>query len=101
MTAEGAVLNDEEDSMNGALETLPVEGGQGPLVTRYAEWGEMAVRYARVPAGTDMGPLLEGLPGDRCPSPHWGVVLEGAVHVLNADGTEETTRAGEAYYWPA
>jgi hypothetical protein len=29
------------------------------------------------------------------------VVLEGAVHLLHADGSEETTSAGEAYYWPA
>lgn len=68
---------------------------------RYVEWGEMAVRYVRVPAGTDMSPVLAGLPGDRCPSPHWGVVLEGAVHVVHADGTEEVSRAGDAYYWPA
>lgn len=87
--------------MNRAPDDLPVEIQQGELVTRYAEWGDMAVRFARVPAGTDMSPVLEGLPGDRCPSPHWGLVLEGAVHVLNADGTSETTRAGEVYYWPA
>jgi hypothetical protein len=87
--------------MNGGLHDLPLEVAQGDLVTRYAEWGDMGVRYARVPAGTDMGPVLVGLPGDRCPSPHWGIVLEGAVHVVAADGTEETTRAGEAYYWPA
>lgn len=87
--------------MNGPLEGLPIELEQGDLVTRYAEWGEMAVRYARLPAGSDMGPVLEGLPGDRCPSPHWGIVLEGAIHLLHADGSEETTRAGEAYYWPA
>jgi hypothetical protein len=61
---------------------------QGDLVTRYAEWGDMAVRFARVPAGTDMSPVLAGLPGDRCPSPHWGIVLEGAVHVVAADDTE-------------
>jgi hypothetical protein len=48
----------------------------------------MAVRFARVPAGTDMSPVLAGLPGDRCPSPHWGIVLEGAVHVVAADDTE-------------
>ncbi len=87
--------------MNGALDELPIEVQQGDIVTRYAEWGDMAVRFARVPAGTDMSPVLEGLPGDRCPSPHWGVVLEGAVRLTGADGTEETTRAGEAYYWPA
>jgi hypothetical protein len=87
--------------MNVGLEDLPLEIQQGELVTRYAEWGDMAVRYARVPAGTDMGPVLAGLPGDRCPSPHWGLVLEGAVHLTAADGTRETTRAGAAYYWPA
>jgi hypothetical protein len=87
--------------MNGALDELPIEVRAGELVTRYAEWGEMAVRFARVPAGTDMGPVLEGLPGDRCPSPHWGVVLTGAVRVTGADGEETVTRAGEAYYWPA
>ena len=86
--------------MNGALDELPLEVQQGELTTRYAEWGDMAVRFARVPAGTDMGPVLNGLPGDRCPSPHWGMVLKGAVHLTAADGTEETTRAGEAYYWP-
>jgi hypothetical protein len=87
--------------MNAELDDLPLEVQQGELVTRYTEWGEMGVRYARVPAGTDMGPVLEGLPGDRCPSPHWGVVLEGAVRLTGADGIEEVTRAGEAYYWPA
>src|ERR1700712_3343391 len=87
--------------MNGAFDDLPIEVQQGALVTRYAEWGEMGVRYARVPAGTDMSPVLQGLPNDRCPSPHWGVVLQGAVHIENADGTKETTRAGEAYFWPA
>lgn len=61
----------------------------------------MAVRYARVPAGTDMGPVLEGLPNDRCPSPHWGIVLEGSITLVHEDGTKENTRAGEAYYWPA
>ncbi len=87
--------------MKSELDQLPIELEQGELVTRYAEWGGMAVRLARVPAGTDMGPVLEGLPGDRCPSPHWGLVLEGAIHLLHADGTEEVTTAGEAYYWPA
>lgn len=87
--------------MKGPLNELPIELEAGDLVTRYAEWGDMAVRYARVPANSDMGPILEGLPGDRCPSPHWGVVLEGSIHIVHADGTEEVTRAGEAYYWPA
>ncbi len=36
-----------------------------------------------------------------CQCPHWGVVLEGSIHLKYADGTEEVTRAGEAYYWRA
>ncbi|MEX0834852.1 MAG: hypothetical protein WD010_02085 [Nitriliruptor sp.] len=87
--------------MKEALADLPIELKQGELVTRYVEWGDMGVRYARVPAGTDMSPVLEGLPGDRCPSHHWGIVLEGAITILDQDGAEETTSAGEAYYWPA
>lgn len=80
---------------------LPIEISQGDLETRYAEWGDMAVRHARVPAGTDFSPVLAGLPGDRCPSPHWGIVLEGRIRLTHHDGTEEVARAGELYHWPA
>ncbi|MEX1279928.1 MAG: hypothetical protein AB1Z55_04345 [Acidimicrobiia bacterium] len=73
----------------------------GDLVTRYVEMGAMAIRHATVPAGADFGPVLAGLPGDRCPSDHWGIVLEGSIHLRHADGTEEVTRAGEVYHWPA
>ena len=87
--------------MSTPLNDLPIELHQGKLISRYIEWGDMAVRYARLPAGTDMSPVLEGLPGDRCPSDHWGIVLEGSITMVHADGTKELTRAGEAYYWPA
>lgn len=83
------------------IEDLPIEVTQGELVTRYIEWGDMAVRYASVPAATDFGPVLQGLPDDRCPSPHWGIVLEGSLRLEHADGTVETANAGEVYHWPA
>jgi len=87
--------------MQSAVDDLPVEVEAGELKLRYAEWGAMAVRHAQVPAGADMSPILEGLPDDRCPSPHWGIVLKGSIHLRHADGTEETTRAGQLYHWPA
>ncbi len=87
--------------MNIRIEELTVEVEQGALVTRYGEFGEMAIRHARVPAGTDFGPVLAGLPGDRCPSPHWGIILEGSIHLSHADGSHEVARAGEVYHWPA
>lgn len=87
--------------MGTPITDLPVELDAGDLQTRYIELGDMAIRHARVPAGTDMGPVLQGLPGDRCPSPHWGIVLEGSIAVLHADGTSEVASAGEVYHWPA
>ena len=43
---------------------------------------------------------MEGLLDDRCQCAHWGYVLSGSITVRYADGSEETTRAGELYYWP-
>ena len=62
--------------------------------------GDTAVAHVRLSAGTDATPVLEGLPGDKCACPHWGYILEGAVHLRYADGKEETARAGDFYYWP-
>ena len=87
--------------MATAITDLSVELSAGELETRYVEMGEMAIRHARVPAGTDLTPVLKGLPGDRCPSPHWGIVLEGSMLLQHADGSEEKASAGEVYYWPA
>ena len=83
------------------INNLPIEIAQGELETRYVEMGDMAIRHARVPAGTDLAPVLQGLPLDRCPSPHWGIVLEGSIRLQHADGSVETARAGEVYHWPA
>ena len=87
--------------MGTKIDDLPLELEAGDLVTRYGEFGDMAIRHARVPAGTDMTPVLEGLAGDRCPSPHWGIVLEGSIRLHHADGTTEIAHAGEVYHWPA
>jgi hypothetical protein len=80
---------------------MPIEITQGDLVTRYVELGDMAIRHATLPAGTDMAPVLKGLPGDRCPSPHWGVVLAGTITITHEVGTWETVQAGQLYHWPA
>lgn len=87
--------------MSTAINEMDVEVSAGELETRYVEMGDLAIRHARVPAGTDFGPVLQGLPGDRCPSPHWGVILEGEIVVEHADGTVEHAKAGDVYHWPA
>lgn len=79
---------------------VPVELENGDLLTRGIDWGGMSVRVLDLPAGTDFTPLMKGLPGDRCQCPHWGVVTKGSITVQYEDGTEETTAAGEVFYWP-
>ena len=87
--------------MRATTEELPIEMQAGDIETRGADWGGQVVRHLDLPAGTDFTPLLQGLPGDVCPCPHWGYVLEGSITLRFADGREETTRAGELYHWPA
>jgi hypothetical protein len=31
----------------------------------------------------------------------WGIVLTGSITITHADGTSETTEAGQVYHWPA
>lgn len=61
---------------------------------------DLAAEYFSLQAGTDIAPLLQGLEDDACQAPHWGYVAEGAVVVTYTDGTEETCRADELFYWP-
>lgn len=86
--------------MHAQPNEIPVELEVGDIHTRGVDWGDICVRHLDLPAGTDFRPLMVGLPGDRCGCPHWGQVLEGSITLKYADGTEETTRAGELYYWP-
>lgn len=63
-------------------------------------YGKMAGEYFSLGAGTDIAPLLKGLEGDLCQSPHWGYLLEGEIKVSYADGAGETINGGDLFYWP-
>ncbi len=63
-------------------------------------YGAMAAEYFSLGAGTDIAPLLKGLEGDLCQSPHWGYLIEGEVIVTYSDGTEETIAGSDLFYWP-
>jgi hypothetical protein len=86
--------------MRAPIEGIPIEMRVGAIETRGVEWGDQLVRHIDLPPGTDFTPLLQGLPGDRCDCPHWGYVFTGSIRLRYADGTDEVTKAGEAYYWP-
>jgi hypothetical protein len=66
---------------------------------RMQTWGDMALAWVRLPKGTDLRPLLRGLPEDRCQCPHWGVVLGGKLAMHTENGVD-TYSAGDAFYWP-
>ena len=85
--------------MRAAKTELPIVLEAGPAKVRATDWDDMRVVVVSVPAGTDFGPLLQGLPDDLCPCPHWGYVMKGRLKIEYADG-EETLRAGDVYYLP-
>ena len=63
-------------------------------------YGMISGEYFSLAAGTDIAPLLQGLEGDLCQSPHWGYVLQGELTVTYADGTYEVINSGDLFYWP-
>ena len=60
----------------------------------------MAGEYFSFGEGTDITPLLHGLEGNMCQSPHWGYLLEGRLTVSFADGSADVVKAGDLFYWP-
>jgi hypothetical protein len=87
--------------MQARTEELAVEFDQDGVQVRSAEWGDMHVAEYALSAGTDLAPFFAALPDGLCSCDHWGSVVEGEIHLRYADGSEETTRAGEVYHWPA
>ena len=63
-------------------------------------FGTIGAEYYSMAAGTDFAPLLQGLEGDLCQSPHWGYLIEGALTVTYTDGSQENVVSGDLFYWP-
>ena len=87
--------------MKRRADEMPVLMKDEGLEVLSEEFGDMVVSFSRLPPGFDTTPVFAGMPDGRCPVPHWGRVLEGEVTLRYADGTEEVTRAGEFFHWPA
>jgi hypothetical protein len=61
--------------------------------------GEMHIEYDVFKTAMDITPFLKGLPNDRDPCPHWGIVVKGQMTIVY-DGKKEIAKAGDAYYFP-
>jgi Cupin domain len=72
----------------------------GPVLDRHAEVDGYTVNFVSFKQDIDSTPLLKGLPGDSCISPHWGYVFKGRV-TFTFDGREEIYEPGDAFYVPA
>ena len=61
--------------------------------------GDVTVMFETFPEEQDATPFFRGLPDDRCPCPHWGLVVSGSwtAHYRDHD---ETFEAGDVFYSP-
>ena len=75
-----------------AVDEAQIEG-------RYAALDGYTVSFETFKQDADPAPYFAGLPGDRCPCPHWGVVTAGQLTFRWPD-RDETYVAGDAYYAP-
>jgi hypothetical protein len=75
----------------------PVAVDEPVIEGRYVELDGYTVGFESHKLDVDPAPLFQGLPGDRCQSPHWGVVLSGKVIFRYAD-RDEVYEAGDAYF---
>ena len=66
---------------------------------RYEELGGYTVGFETFREDADATPLFEGLPDDRCQSPHWGYIVNGRITFRYADH-DEVYETGDAYYAP-
>lgn len=82
---------------------IDVPGATARQLTDFGDatgYGKISGEYFSLGAGTDISPLLQGLDGDLCQSPHWGYILEGKLTISFADGHEEVAKTSDIFYWP-
>ncbi len=73
------------------------EIGVGHVAEEVVEGYEIS--FMDIREASDLAPFLKGLPDDRCPCPHWGYVIKGALTFTFADHSE-TFDSGDAFYVP-
>jgi Cupin domain len=71
----------------------------GPVEVHHEDVHGYSIDFVSFGQDVDATPLMKGLPGDRCPCPHWGYVLKGRLTFRFADH-EEVVEAGDAFYLP-
>jgi hypothetical protein len=99
-------MTDKETFMRITKDDIPVRvAAPGATARQLPDFGvadgAIGAEYFSLAAGTDLAPLLAGLPDDACASPHWGFVIEGDLVVDYTDGSQDRCVGGDLFYWPA
>ena len=71
----------------------------GPAVDRGADFDGYNVIFTSIREDWDLTQLLQGMPDDSCPCPHWGYLTAGRMIVRYGD-REEVIEPGDAFYMP-
>ena len=77
---------------------VAIEGG-GVELRMKEVGGDMTAAFVRLPEGTDLSPVVKGLPDDLCQCPHWGYLFKGRLKMRSKEGGQ-VYEAGQAFYWP-
>jgi len=82
-------------------EAIPVTmESPGTTMRALPGYGGMTVAFNELPAGTDIGPLLQGLENNSCHCPHWGYIVAGELVIKYDNGTDEVLTTGDVFYLP-
>ena len=73
--------------------TTPVAVDEAQIEGRYARLGNYTVSFETFRQDADPAPYFAGLPGDRCPCAHWGVVTAGQLTFRCRTTTRPTSLA--------
>jgi hypothetical protein len=77
--------------------TASIHTEAGPAEEHTEHLDDTTVNFVTINEDSDLGPLLVGLPDDRCQCPHWGYLFSGRLIVTYADHVEELN-PGDAFY---
>ncbi len=78
----------------------------GAVIRQRADFGDasgfgaISAEYFTLSAGVDTTPLFQGLEGDLCQCPHWGLVVRGRITTTDANGAQETVNENDLFHWP-
>lgn len=80
-----------------SMSDMPIVIDIADVEMRAVEAGDMTITRLRLPRSTNLRTIVCGLPGDACPSSHWGYVISGRIRWRTETDSMEVA-AGETFH---